>query len=111
MKVSWSTLLHRGACAGILYACLIANLQAGPLQTAEPVKDHLQDLAGSRWNGTMSWSEARRTRNRTVAVPYSMKITVKFAADGSCTAGSSQPCKWERNSSTIAITLAATKND
>jgi hypothetical protein len=68
-----------------------------------------EDLAGSRWEGTIIWGEKRSTRNRTVFQPYSLKVTFRFDADGTCNKGQTQPCKWEKDGNNVKLTLDRTK--
>src|SRR5579884_1075975 len=70
-----------------------------------------QDLAGSKWNGTLQWTEKRRTRNRMVDVPYSQKVTLKFLENGSCNIGNTQTCTWQRTDNTLSIKLERSKKE
>ena len=92
------------------YAYSRSLLPAERLQATEQTKEKSEDLAGSRWEGTIDWVDKRSTRNRTVNMPNSLKVTFKFAADGTCN-GKAQPCKWEKKDNTVTITLFKTKKD
>ena len=93
--------LALGACAGMM-----AQNAAPP---ATKTENKTEELAGTRWEGTIIWGEKRSTRNRTVFQSYSLKISFSFDADGSCNKGQNQPCKWERDGNNVKISLERTK--
>lgn len=84
---------------------------AAPRQTVEPTKQNTEELAGSRWQGTIEWSEKRSSRNRTVAMPYSVKVSLAFASDGTCTIDRGRSCTWEKKENNVNISVPATKKD
>ena len=80
-----------------------------PPQSAEPPKNNASDLVGTRWDGSIDWTEKGRVQGRPVDVPYKDKVTFKFGPDGTCTNGKGQPCKWEQKGETVTITVERTK--
>ena len=69
------------------------------------------DLAGTRWDGTIDWTERGRVQGRPVDIPYQTKLSFKFLADGTCTNNKGQPCKWEQKDQTVTINVERTKKD
>jgi hypothetical protein len=82
---------------------------SAPLQTAEPAKNNVPDLTGTRWDGSIDWTEKGRVQGRPVVVPYRDKVTFRLSADGTCTNGKGQPCKWEQKGETVTISVERTK--
>jgi hypothetical protein len=78
-------------------------------QPAESPKDNVQDLKGTRWDGSIDWTEKGRVQGRHVDIPYRDKVTFRFLADGTCISGKGQPCKWEQKEQTVIITVERTK--
>src|SRR5215470_9336844 len=69
------------------------------------------ELAGSRWDGTVDWTEKGRVQGQSVNVPYQTKLSFTFSADGTCTNNKHQPCKWEQKEQTVTINVERTKNE
>src|SRR5689334_1258143 len=80
-------------------------------QTVDSTKAKLEELANSRWEGTIAWSEMRSTKNRTAVVAYSSRVSFAFSADGTCTFGKSRPCTWEKQDKGVNITVPKTEKD
>jgi hypothetical protein len=107
--------MRSAACLGIFcFAILLALCgHASPLswmtQTADPAKEKPEELAGTRWDGSIDWTEKGRFQRARIDVPYSEKVSFRFQAGGMCTNNKAQPCKWEKNGQTITITVGQTK--
>ncbi len=96
-------------CWGVFSLGLGYAQPAVPLQTAEPAKNSVPDLAETRWDGSIDWTEKGRVQGRPVVVPYRDKVTFSLSADGTCTNGKGQPCKWEQKGQAVTITVERTK--
>jgi hypothetical protein len=90
---------------------LVLSLPLHQDQKADATKAKLEELAASRWEGTIEWSEKRSTKNRTAVVGYTSKVSFTFAADGTCSFGKSRPCTWEKKDKTVNITVPKTKKE
>jgi hypothetical protein len=80
-----------------------------PAQTSDSTKNNASDPAGTRWDGSIDWTEKSRIQGRMVDVPYRDVVSFRFSADGTCISRKTQPCKWERKGQTITIAVEQTK--
>src|SRR5437763_16093647 len=80
---------------------------AGPgspvIQIPDSTRDNAGegDLSGTRWDGSIDWTEKGRFRGQRIDVPYTVKVRFTFSADGTCTNNKAQPCRWEKKGQTI----------